>query len=262
MRNAMIKSRAPLLILCFCCGAIFAGCGKSSPAPAEKNILRVYAGAGLRRGISAASAKFAEKNGIEVDIDFGGSGIILNRAATSGGCDLFLPGDVWYVNELQRKTGMLETRAPVAKFIPVLVVVKGNPKRIHKLEDLFRNDVKTALGNPDSCQIGRISKAIFRKNGLDSSKLSAKLGLTVNELGVWARMRDVDAAVVWDAVAANIADDVEIIRIPEGRNIISTVSIALLKNARNKRSALKFIDFITKGEGRGIMKSNGYSVYE
>ena len=46
--------------------------------------------------------------------------------------------------------------------------------------------------------------------------------LTVNELGTNVTVGALDAAIVWDAVAANFADKTETIAIPAGWNAIST----------------------------------------
>ena len=249
--------------LCACAliCAIFAGCGKSGVSR-NKAALRLYAGAGLRRGIDAVAARFAEKTGIQVEVDYGGSGMIVTRALGDPDADLFIPGDVWYVDILQKKSGLVEKRENVALFVPTIIVSKNNPKNITTLKDLFRKDVKTAIGNPDACQIGRLTIKLLKKNGLNPKKLNAKKSLTVNELGVWVRMRDVDTAIVWEAIAANLADNIDKVAIPEKDNIISCVVIALLKSSRNKEAAQKFMDFITAPEGREILRKNGFNIVE
>ena len=122
------------------------------------------------------------------------------------------------------------------------------------------DDVRVALGRAKACQVGRISGRILKKNGLDRADLSPKESLTVNELGVWVKMSDVDAAIVWDAIAANIADSVEVIEIPVDRNIISRVVVGLMRTSKDKEAARRFIDFMTGQKGRAILKKNGYRV--
>jgi ABC-type molybdate transport system substrate-binding protein len=93
---------------------------------------------------------------------------------------------------------------------------------------------------------------------MDPKKLRAKKSLTVNELGVWVRMRDVDTAVVWNVTFANIADDVVRVAIPEKDNIISRVVIGLLRTSSNKKSAREFMDFISGRAGKRILKEKGF----
>ena len=223
-------------------------------------VVKLYAGAGLRRAVDKLVKVFESETGIRVEPDYGGSGMILTRARESGDADLFMPGDVWYVDRLHELAGTVERRTMVSYFVPVIIVQKGNPGNIRALEDFFRDDVSVALGRSEACQIGRITGKIMDMNGLDRTKLNAKEALTVNELGVWVKMKDVDAAIVWDAIANNIADDVETIEIPKEKNIVSKVSVGLLSTARNRSGAIMFLDFMTGETGRSILKKSGYRV--
>jgi molybdate transport system substrate-binding protein len=256
MRSVTIKLRLFSLALSVF-SAIFAGCGKI-PASSEKHILHIYAGAGLRCGIDAVAAEFAKKTGVTVEVDYGGSGMITSRAQEDPNADLFIPGDVWYVNRLQLKANLIEERKNIAHFVPLIITAKHNPKNITELKDLFRDDVKVAIGNPETCQIGRLTLEILKKNNMDPKKLRAKKSLTVNELGVWVRMRDVDTAVVWNVTFANIADDVARVAIPEKDNIISRVVIGLLRTSSNKKSAREFMDFISGRAGKRILREKGF----
>jgi len=225
-----------------------------------KRTLRLYAGAGLRRAVRDLAAEFEAATGIRVEPDYGGSGILISRARQDPEADLFMPGDVWYVDELDRRAGLIESKTPVSYFVPVIITAKGNPKNIRELKDFFRDDVRVALGRADACQVGRISGRILEKSGLDRADLSPKESLTVNELGVWVKMGDVDTAIVWDAIAANIADSVEVIEIPADRNVISRVVVGLMRTSKDKQAARRFIDFMTGQKGRAILKSNGYRI--
>ena len=225
--------------------------------PARRT-LRLYAGAGLRRAVDELISQFTRQTGIKVEPDYGGSGILISRARLDPLADLFMPGDVWYVDRLDEQAGLIESKTPISWFVPVIIVRKGNAKNIKGLADFFRKDVTVALGNPKACQVGRIAREIFKRSGLDIAGIDAKQSLTVNELGVWVKMHDVDAAIVWDAIAANIADSVDVIEIPREKNVISRVVVGLMKTSKDKDSARKFIDFMTGRKGQAILKSKGY----
>lgn len=226
--------------------------------PGEEPELRLYAGAGLRRAVNAAVAAFHEKTGIKVVPDYGGSGLVLTRAREDKTADLFLPGDAWYVDRYEKLTGRRTERAPVAYFVPTLIVDKGNPKHITGLSDLARADVTVGLGKADACQIGRVSSRILKNAGVDAAELDTQESLTVNELGVWVQTKTVDAAIVWDAIAANIADDVETIPIPPEQNVISRVLLAILPTTTRRGDARKFLEFLSRPRGRTILRNNGF----
>ena len=192
--------------------------------------------------------------------DYGGSGLVLTRARADNSADLFMPGDVWYVDRYEELTGTKTERASVAYFIPRLIVQKGNPLKIKGITDLTRPEVKkVGLGKPDACQVGRISAAILKKSGVDVADLEVQESLTVNELGVWVRMKSVDAAIVWDAIASNNADDVEIVEIPPEQNIISHVVLGVLPTSRRPEKARKFLEFLSGPEGKEILENNGFT---
>ena len=259
-KNISGFSETLIRVLCLSALLLIVSVGCSRDDESKKKSLKLYAGAGMRRGVDALVAAFEKRTAIRVDVDYGGSGMIISRAGEDPDADLFMPGDVWYVDRLQEKKGVIASKSAVAYFVPVILVQKGNPEKINTLKDFFRPGIRVALGNPDACQIGRTTKKIFTKAGLDTGKLHPKESLTVNELGVWVKMHDADAAVVWDAIAANIAKDTDIIEIPESQNIISRVVIALMTTSHNKKSAQKFIDFLLSEEGREILKAHKYRI--
>jgi len=229
------------------------------PGPVTSDVtLRMYTGAGLRPAVDELAEAFKAATGITVEPDYAGSGVAISRARQDPRADLFMPGDVWYVDRLQELSGLIESKTAVSWFVPVIIVRKGNPKGIEGLADLFRDDVSVALGRADACQVGRVSGKILEKNGLDRAGLDARESLTVNELGVWVKMGSLDAAVVWDAIAANIADSVDVISIPREKNVISQVVVGLMTTSKHKEAARQFVDFLTSDAGRAILKSKGY----
>ena len=225
---------------------------------ADGKHLKIYAGAGLRRGVDKLISAFKETVGIVVEPEYGGSGIIMTRAQMNNDGDLFMPGDVSWVEMLGAKTGKVESMTQIAYFVPVIIVKKGNPKNISSVADFFRDDVLVGLGRPQACQVGKVSRKILKNYGLDVSSLTHKQSLTVNEIGVWVKMNAVDTGIVWDAIATNIADDVDRIIIPRDMNVISKVVVGLLTDSKDKIAAQKFIDFLTSDKGREILGNNGF----
>jgi len=230
------------------------GCARR-PEPAH---IRLYTGAGMREAVEALTAAFQRETGIVVDADYAGSGVLISRAKGDPQADLFMPGDVWYVDRLAEVTDNVAQRIQVSYFVPTIIVAKGNPKKVSSLKDLARPDLKVALGNPQACQIGRLSVQIFAKVGLDSAALNAKESFTVNELGLWVQMRDVDAAIVWDAVAAGIRESVDTVEIPQAVNEISTVVCARLKSAPHPKEAQRFLQFLVGPTGQRLLREKGY----
>ena len=251
-----MQSGLAVLVAATALAACLLSAGCSGP---DEDTVVLYAGAGLRNAINPAIEAFEKKHGIKVVVDYAGSGTILATAKEKRLGDLFMPGDVWYVEELDRQAGLIvdETKTPVAYFVPVILVRKGNPKGIKTLADLFGADVRVALGSAQACQIGRLSTKLLAKNGLDRAKLTPMESLTVNELGVWVDTRKVDAAIVWDATAANYATSCQAIPIPTEKNIISRVVVGLMTTSSQPDKARKFIEFLTSKPGQAILNAHG-----
>ena len=229
--------------------------------PDEEDALLLYAGAGLRKAVNPAIKAFEKKYGIKVVVDYAGSGTILTTAKEKKIGDLFMPGDVWYVDELDKQAGLIAEKKPVAYFVPVILVRKDNPKGIKTLGDLFGADVRVGLGNAQACQIGRLSMKLLARNGLDRKDLTRGAvvpmeSLTVNELGMWVENDKVDAAIVWDAIARNYAHSCDMVEIPTDKNIISHVVIGLMTTSKRPADARKFIAFLTSGAGQAILGKN------
>lgn len=239
---------------CLLVGVLLSGCGKTETSVR----LRLYAGGGMRRAVEALSVSFHKQTGIVVDADYAGSGMLITRAQGDSAADLFMPGDVWYVDQLNEKTGNIEECITVSYFVPIIIVPKGNPKGIKGIEDLNNPALKIGVGKPKACQIGRLTAKILEKAGVTTTKENTLESLTVNELGVWVKMNNVDGAIVWDAIAANIADSVDLIEIPQEINEISTVVCGLMKTSKNKEAAKQFMQFMASPDGQAILKKMGY----
>jgi molybdate transport system substrate-binding protein len=226
--------------------------------------VKLYAGAGLRKGVDELVKVFAKQSNARVDVEYGGSGPMMSRAKLQKDGDLFMPGDVGWVDQLHGDSGIVEDRKLVAYFVPVIIVQKGNPRKILRLEDLFGKGLTIALGN-EYCQVGKASIKILKKNGLDINDIPPKRLMrskTVNELGLFVKTGRADAAIVWDAIAINNAERLDTIEIPRQRNLISRVVIGMLSTGSNKTAAREFVDFITGPIGQKILTRYGYSTSE
>jgi molybdate transport system substrate-binding protein len=232
------------------------GCGSGGPAP---NKLVFHCGAGLQPAADELAKQFGRRHGVTVECDYAGSEVLMSRIKLARRGDLYMPGDVHYV-ELAEKEGLVASKRTACYFVPVILVQKGNPKNIRTLRDLAAPGVAVGLGNPEACAIGRKSSRIFRKNNIPEGDLDVKFRtLTVNELGIHIEMRKLDAVIVWDAVAAYFADAGDTVAIPREQNIISTVAVGILKFSEHPELAEKFVEFATSEEGRAIFKKHGYS---
>ena len=223
--------------------------------------LFLYSGGGLRLAVNECVEIFSKEFNAEIECNYAGSSVLLNQVQMTKRGDLFMPGDVSYIDKVE-PANLVESKNTVCYFIPTILVRKGNPRNIRGLEDLTKPGIDLGLGDPGVCAIGRTSVQIFEKNNIDVEEVERNLvfnSLTVGELGVQIQVGKVDAVIVWDATAAQYADSGDVIMIPTDQNIISTVAIALLSNSEDKKLAREFMDFITSERGQAIFRKHDFS---
>jgi molybdate transport system substrate-binding protein len=246
--------------------AIFTGQFGFSPPPPQPKAgkLYIHCGAGLRYAMEDAVETFRKRTGTEFTVNYQGSGVLLTSIKLKELGDLYMPGDVAYLQQLE-KDKLLVAQRRVAYLVPVIVVPKGNPKGIKSLSDLVKPSMRLGLGNPKSCQIGRLSERLFAKNKIDAAAVQQRITFssgTVNEIGVKLQGSAIDAGIVWDAIAANFARHVDAVKIPPEQNLTSEVAIGLLAFSKSRPLAMKFMGFLASPEGKAIFTKHHYTVEE
>ncbi|MBL7222533.1 MAG: molybdate ABC transporter substrate-binding protein [Candidatus Brocadiae bacterium] len=221
----------------------------------------LYCCPGIRLAAAEVIDAFTAETGISITPDYAGSGVLLSRIKASRQGDLYAPGDERYLDRAA-ELNLIGKRWSICYFVPVIMVKKGNPKGIQTLADLTKPGLRLALGNPDACAVGKATVQIFEKNKIaveDYRKNLVFPSLTVNELGVQVKTGHCDAAIVWDAIAAQYADSTDVVAIPKEQNIISHVTIALLKSATQAKAAERFAAFLCSEKSQAILQEHHYT---
>ena len=153
-----------------------------------------------------------------------------------------------------------------------IMVPKGNPKSVKKVQDLARKDVKIAMPNPAWEGIGRQIVSVYKKLGgaeLENSIMKEKVdnGSTYltkihhRESPMKILYQEVDAAPVWYSEVVYqqlLKHPVEMVEIPNNENIKATYMIAEMKDAPRAQAAKDFVDFMKSAEAKAIYKKYGF----
>lgn len=231
------------------------GCGGR-----EQAVLRLYCGAGIRPPAAELVAQFEREHGVKMESDYAGANILLSRIKLTREGDLYMPGDVRYVQQAEAE-GLIASSVNACYFIPVILVAKQSSKPVRGLADLAAPGLRVGFGDGEACAIGRVTEDILEKAGL-REQIQPNIvfrSLTVNELGVQIKAGKLDATIVWDAIARQYSDVGEIVEIPPDANVISIVPVAVLKSAKHPQLARKFQKFVTSRRGREIFARHGYT---
>jgi len=232
---------------------------------AEKRALLVYAGAGFRPPIEDAAAAFERKHDAHVELTFAGSGCLLAQAELAGRGDVFIPGEMHYLEKAQER-GIASHAVRIAYLAPVIAVRKGNPKEVHGLADFSRPGVRVGLGDPQSVAIGLVGerwlRATLGESGLAGVHANVTTrALNVNELGSQLSLGAIDAAIVWDATVS-LFSDLESVVPENAREFRTLIAGSVLSMSKQPQLASEFLAFLISDEGRAIFRARSYKPYE
>ncbi len=223
-------------------GSLF---GPRSAQPA----LIVYCAAGLKKPVEAIAAQFQKDLGIEVQLQYGGTGTLLSQLQVAKKGDLFIAADDGSLADA-RKLDLIREVLPLAVQHPVIVVKKGNPKSIRSLDDLLKAENKVALPNPEAASIGKVSKHILGARWDALAKAAVVMKPTVMDIAADVKLGAVDAALVWDSTVPQFPE-LEAIEIAEFKTHRENASAAVLSYCSQPVAALQLARYLAAPEKGG-----------
>lgn len=228
--------------------------------------LVMYCAAGMKGPIEQIAKAYQAEFGVEVQLQYGGSGTLLSTMQVARSGDLYLAADTSYI-ELAKEKGLLDETLPLAWQHPVIAVRSGNPKHILTVKDLTRDDVKIALANPEAASIGKQVKKLLEKSGdWDAVKAAVEArGVfkpTVNEVANDVALQTVDAGVVWNSTAA-MYKDVEMVDASPFKEKRCNIIAGVLRSTRQPTAALRFLRYMgARDKGLVTFRNMGFEPVE
>ena len=235
-------------------------CFVSSTAFAQKEFreLLAFAGAGMRLPLNETGAKFEKRYKVKVVYDYEGSGRLGNKILVGQSTDVFIPGSNKWAKILKKK-GYIEGCSPIAYHTPVIITPKENSK-VNSLDDFSDIGNRLVLGDARAAAIGGASAAIFKKAGLEESRMNVRAkGQAVKQLVLWIEGNNADASIVWKADAVQ-SGRVRIVGIPEQYNVRSIIPVCQM--VKHKKETNEYIQYLLGVEGKAIFKKHGFEVVE
>ncbi len=239
------------LLLSAVAGLAAAGCGT--------NDVEVLCGTSFKAPMEKLVEMYRSETGENVVLVFGGSEDHLPRVELKAAGDVFVT-HAPYMKRTER-AGSLLREVPVGFLAPVLVVSKGNPKKVQSIEDLANDGVSVVLTHPEYSTCGEmvfklledkgIKDAVLKNVGNDQVRDHATVG---NHLKLGAR----DAGIMWNGVARGFADDIEIVNVPYEYDEEIGVSVMGLSYTKKKARVEKFLDFV-ETNGPDVFAQFGYT---
>jgi len=239
----------------------FTGCVEAGP-----QTLTAFVGSASKPPMEEAARAFQEKTGIQVYLNFGGSGTLLSQIELSKTGDLYIPGSPDYMAKAERKNVIdPDSVKKIAYLIPVIAVQHGNPENIQSLADLARPGLEVGIGNPQAVCVGLYAIEILDYNHLleDVSKNIIVHAKSCEDTATLLSLKSVDAVIGWDVFQHWDPDSIDVVYLsPAQLPRIAYIPGALTKFTKEAANARKFLDFLVSPEGQAIFQKWGYITLE
>ena len=136
---------------------------------AEQPEITFFCGAVNRRAVEQIIEEFQQREGVFVDTRYDGCGsltgtmgLIDDQSPDLGFPDVYMACDVYFLENVKQ---WFQEAANVSDTEIVIAVPKGNTK-VKQLSDLVKPGIRVAIGEPDQCTIGALTRRLLVKEGL------------------------------------------------------------------------------------------------
>jgi len=133
---------------------------------ADQPELTFFAGSVNRLALEPVIKEFEEREGVSVNTVYNGCGVLntqmkgIVETDGNGFPDTYMACDTYYLNTVKE---LFEPGTTVSETDIVICVQKGNPKGITSLKDLAREGVRVAVGEPQECTIGVLTRRLLQE---------------------------------------------------------------------------------------------------
>lgn len=211
------------------------GKGKQRP-------LVVFCAAGLKGPVETVAREYEQRYGVPVQLQYGGSQVLLASLAVSQRGDVFIPADESYL-QMGRAQKLVAEVIPLARMQAVLAVKKGGTVR--SFEDLLGQGVKIGQANPEAAAIGRLTREALQTAGQWEAieRRTVVFRPTVNDIANDLKLGAIEAAFIWDTMLVDYPE-LEAVPAPALANARARLAVGILKHSEQPVAALRLARFL------------------
>jgi molybdate transport system substrate-binding protein len=204
----------------------------------ERPEVSFFCGAVNRRAVEQIIEDFQTREGVTISTEYNGCGILTtqmkaidNQSTQRGFPDVYMACDRYYLENVK---DWFQEDVDVSDVELVLAVPKGSTA-VTGLEDLVNPGIRVAIGQPDQCTIGALTRRMLQSEGIHKELMEKQKvdgEVVVEKISSALLVPDViaghvDAALVYITDVLPNADDVDIVRIKTSENLaVQPFSIA------------------------------------
>ena len=249
---------SPTLLMCLLVFMLVIGCSKKEAQQKTTTELMILCGSSFVPPTEQLCSEFKAQTGIETIHTVGGSEDLLPHVKAGIKGDIFITHDPYL--DYTSEADALEDDVQVGFVAPVLVVQKGNPKALTRIEDLTQPGLKVALSNPEYSTCGEMVFALLEKKGIKDAvmkNVENRLTKGHSNIGTFLKTQAVDAGIMWNGVAHTFADSLDVVKTPYEYEEEIRVHIMGLSYTKQPEALDQFMEFVRK-RGPAIFAEHGY----
>jgi len=219
--------------------------------------LTIFAGSMLRPAIDATIKAFEEREGIRVSRVYNGCGILVAQMKTGQHPDAYFACDKEFMKQVP---DLFPESVDVSQNELVILVQKGNPKKISSLKDLGREGLRVGIGHEKQCAMGWLTQNTFREGGVQKEVMAnvsvqtPSGDMLVNQM----QTGSLDAAVAYLSNAAGAGDFLDAIQIQGLECSIAIQPLAIAADSPNAQTATRLFQRLCSPESQANFEAEGF----
>jgi molybdate transport system substrate-binding protein len=244
--------------------AVLSACSDSNGGGAggatEPRTLTVSAAASLTDAFTDIGKTFeSQHDGVTVTFNFGPSDGLAGQIDEGAPVDVFASASSRWMDSVETDGPGVTDRADFARNRLAVIVPPDNPAGIEGIEDLAQHGIKLVLA-AEGVPCGDYAREALANAGIADAALKNVVSNEEDVKGVVTKVLsgDADAGIVYVTdVTADVADQIELIEIPDDVNVIATYPIAVVSGTKEAGLAQDFVDLVL-GDGQRTLADHGF----
>lgn len=238
------------------------GCGTKSTTDNKPVTLTISAAASLKDSMEEIKKIYTQEHpNVTINYNFGGSGVLQQQIEQGAESDLFISAATKQMDELQKKSLIVDDTKVNLLGNSVVLVVKSDFSGDVDFKSVDSDKIKKiALGEPKTVPVGQYSEEIFTSlNLLDKVKGKTVYGKDVKEVLSWVETGNVDAGVVY-ATDAKASSKVKVAA-TASKDLYKTPVVypsAVVKASKNADAAKEFLKYLSGSKAKDVFVKYGF----
>ena len=228
--------------------------------------VKIAAAADLKFAMADMQPQFEKQGGAKLEVSYGSSGNFLTQIQNGAPFDLFFSADSEYPKKLE-SAGLTEPGTLYQYAVGRIVIWTLADSGIDVAKDgwkalLDERVKKIAVANPEHAPYGKAAVAALKKAGI-YEQVKAKLvyGENISQAAQFVQSGNAQVGFVALSLAVSPAmKNGNKWEVPADTYPAIQQAVVVLKSAKNKEAARKFVEFVKSSAGREILVRYGFTV--